>query len=136
MQGDKEVDEYILRTAGDAAKIRLTPDRANIQADSQDLSYVTVEVLDKDDQVQLNADNIVKFSISGPGMIAGMDNGDMHDEEPYKGDQRKVFHGRAIVVIRASNKSGDIKLTASAGGTRARDSDHSSPAPHKYAVLP
>jgi len=116
VQGDKEVEEYIIRTAGDAAKIRLTPDRANIQADSQDLSYVTVEVLDKDDRVQPNANNIVKFSISGPGTIAGMDNGDMRDEEPYKGDQHKVFHGRAIVVIRVSNKPGDIKLTASAEG--------------------
>jgi beta-galactosidase len=45
-----------------------------------------------------------------------MDNGDMRDEEPYKGDQRKVFHGRAIVVIRASNSPGNIKLTASAVG--------------------
>jgi beta-galactosidase len=116
VQGDKEVGEYVLRTAGDAAKIRLTPDRANVQANSQDLSYVTVEVLDKDDRVQPNADNIVKFSISGPGTIAGMDNGDMRDEEPYKGDQRKVFHGRAIVVIRASNNPGDIILTASAEG--------------------
>jgi beta-galactosidase len=45
-----------------------------------------------------------------------MDNGDMRDEEPYKGNQRKVFHGRAIVVIRASNNPGDIILTASAEG--------------------
>jgi beta-galactosidase len=116
VQGDIVVGEYVLRTAGDPAKIRLAPDRANIQADSQDLSYVTVEVLDKDDRIQPNADNIIKFSISGPGTIAGMDNGDMRDEEPYKGDRRKVFHGRAIVVIRASNKSGDVELTANAEG--------------------
>ncbi|MGA2061205.1 MAG: glycoside hydrolase family 2 TIM barrel-domain containing protein [Thermoguttaceae bacterium] len=116
VQGDKEVGEYVLRTAGDAAKIRLSPDRANVQANSQDLSYVTVEVLDKDDRIQPNAENIVKFSISGPGAIAGMDNGDMRDDEPYKGNQRKVFHGRAIVVIRTSSDPGDIKLTASAEG--------------------
>ena len=87
MQGDKEVGEYVLRTAGDAAEIRLAPDRVNVEADSQDLSYVTVEVLDKDDLIQPNADNTIKFSISGPGTIAGMDNGHMRDEEPYKGDR-------------------------------------------------
>jgi beta-galactosidase len=45
-----------------------------------------------------------------------MDNGDMRDEAPYQGNQRKVFHGWEIVVIRASNSPGDIKLTASADG--------------------
>jgi beta-galactosidase len=114
--GGMEVGEMVLRTAGDAAKIRLTPDRAKLRADSQDLSYVTVEVLDKLDRFQPNADNLVKFSISGPGTIAGMDNGDMRDEEPYQGDRRKVWHGRGIVVIRASHAPGDITLTATAEG--------------------
>jgi beta-galactosidase len=116
LQNDKEVAECILRTAGDAAKIRLTPDRSKLRADCQDLSYITVEILDKDDRPQPNADNLIKFSISGPGTIAGMDNGDMRDEEPYKGNQRKVWHGRGIVVIRSSSSPGDIKLTASADG--------------------
>jgi len=116
VQGGSEVGEIVFHTAGDAAKIRLTADRANLRADSQDLSYVTVEVLDKDDRFQPNADHLVKFSISGPGKIAGMDNGDMRDDGPYQGNQRKVWHGRGIVVIRSSSTSGEIKLTAGADG--------------------
>ncbi len=116
VQGDNEVGEVVFRTAGDAAKIRLTPDHVKLRADSQDLSYVTIEVLDKDGRFQPNADNLVKFSVSGPGTIAGMDNGDMRSEEPYQGDQRKVWHGRGIVVIRSSSTPGDIRLTASAEG--------------------
>jgi beta-galactosidase len=126
----------VLRTAGDAAKIRLTPDRTKLRADSQDLSYVTVEVRDKLDRFQPTADNLIKFSIGGPGTIAGMDNGDMRDEEPYQGDRRKVWHGRGIVVIRASRTPGDITLTASAEGLApATISIQAAPGP-TTAVLP
>jgi beta-galactosidase len=116
VQDGKEAGEIVYRTAGDAAKIRLTPDRAALRADAQDLSYVTVEVLDKDDHFQPNAGNLVKFNVTGPGTVLGMDNGDMRDDEPYQGDQRKVWHGRGIVVIRSSTAPGDITLTASADG--------------------
>ena len=60
----KVVGEKEIRTAGTPAQIRLTPDRSNLYADGRDLSFVTVEILDKDGNLCPNADNLVRFQIT------------------------------------------------------------------------
>jgi beta-galactosidase len=115
-RGDRAVAESVLTTAGSPAALRLTADRAAIQADGEDLSFVTVEAVDAKGHFQPNADHEVQFSISGPGMIAAVGNGDGQDEASYQGDRRKLFQGRALVVIRSSRHSGAIKLTAKTPG--------------------
>ncbi|MGZ3753047.1 MAG: glycoside hydrolase family 2 TIM barrel-domain containing protein, partial [Mucilaginibacter sp.] len=112
----KEVESTILKTSGDAAKIQLSADRKEIVANEQDLSYVTVELTDKDSIFQPNAANCLHFKIEGPGTIAGLANADMKDTDSYVGDTRKVWHGRAMVVIRSTHGAGDIKLTVSSPG--------------------
>jgi beta-galactosidase len=110
---NKESETTLLQTSGNAAKIRLIPDRTNIAADGQDLSFITIEVTDKDGILQPNAQNQLHFSISGPGVIAGVDNGDIKDLAPYNGTTRKAWHGRALVVVRSTKDTGEIKLTVS-----------------------
>ena len=63
------------KTAGVPNRIRLTADRPKIAADGSDLSFVTVDVVDKDGTVVPDAENLVQFKIEGPGKIAGVDNG-------------------------------------------------------------
>jgi beta-galactosidase len=113
---NKEAETTILQTAGDATKIRLIPDRTKISADGQDLSFVTIEVTDTDGRLQPNAENRLQFKIDGPGVIAGVDNGDIKDTDPYFAASRKTWHGRALVVIRSTKKTGDVKLTVSSVG--------------------
>jgi beta-galactosidase len=110
---NKELETTRLQSSGDAAKIKLIPDRTNISADGQDLSFVTVEVTDTEGNLQPNAQNQLHFSIEGPGLIAGVDNADIKDNDPYVGDTRKAWHGRALVVIRSTGNAGDISLTVS-----------------------
>jgi beta-galactosidase len=116
VRGDRVVAESILTTTGKPSRLRLTADHATLQADGQDLSYVTVEALDADGRFQPDADHEVQFAISGPGMIAAVGNGDGQDAATYQGERRKLFQGRALVVVRASKQSGPIHLTASAAG--------------------
>jgi beta-galactosidase len=113
---DKESEPISLKTSGNASRIRLIPDRIKISADGQDLSFITVEVTDKDGTVQPNAQNQLRFSISGPGIIAGVDNGDIKDTDPFSGTNRKAWHGRALVVVRSTRDAGNIKLTVSSEG--------------------
>ncbi|WP_291104590.1 glycoside hydrolase family 2 TIM barrel-domain containing protein [Flavobacterium sp. UBA5153] len=113
---NKEVETTILQTSGNAAKIRLIPDRSKISADGQDLSFVTVEVTDTDGKLQPNAENLLRFKIDGPGVIAGVDNANIKDVDPYVGTSRKAWHGRALVVIRSTKNAGNIKLTVSSKG--------------------
>jgi beta-galactosidase len=113
---NKELETAILQTSGNAAGIKLIPDRTKLSADGQDLSFITIEVTDKDGKLQPNAQNQLQFSINGPGVIAGVDNADIKDLDPYIGTARKAWHGRALVVIRSTRNAGDIKLTVSSAG--------------------
>jgi beta-galactosidase len=110
---NKEVESTILQTAGGAAKIRLIPDRTKITADGQDLSFVTIEITDTNGRIQPNAENRLQFKIDGPGVIAGIDNANVKDLDPYIGNSRNTWNGRALVVIRSTKNTGDIKLTVS-----------------------
>jgi beta-galactosidase len=116
VQNDKEIESTILQTSGDAAKIELSADRKEILANGSDLSYVIVEITDKDGIFQPNAANRLHFKIDGPGVIAGVDNADLKDYDQYVGNSRKAWRGRALVVIKSTHSTGDIKLTVTSSG--------------------
>jgi beta-galactosidase len=115
---NKEVETTILQTSGDAAKVKLIPDRTKISADSQDLSFITIEVIDKKGTLKPNAQNQLQFEISGPGVIVGVDNANLKDLDQYVGATRKTWNGRALVVIRSTNTEGNIKLKVSSPGLK------------------
>src|SRR4029079_17450610 len=47
----RKLGSAVLRTAGEPAKLRLTPDRKSLTADGDDLSYLLVEATDRDGNV-------------------------------------------------------------------------------------
>jgi len=108
----RKVASQVIRTAGDPAKIRLTPDRRSITADGYDLSFVTVEVLDSRGALHPNADNEIQFSVKGPGEIIGVGNGDQASVESFQAPRRKAHNGRCLVVVRSARRAGTIELTA------------------------
>ena len=107
-----------VQTAGSPAKIILTPDRYEISADGKDLSYVKVEIVDQEGCVCPNADNLVKFNIKGEGSIAGVDNGNPVSHEYFKASERKAFHGLALVIIKSTDNTGEVKLQATSDGLK------------------
>jgi beta-galactosidase len=108
-------DEVV--TAGPPAKLELTADRSSIAADGDDLSFVTVKVLDKDGHVCPNADNEITFALEGPATLAALENGDPTNHEPFQNTtQRKAFHGLALAIVRGQESGGTAKLTATADG--------------------
>jgi beta-galactosidase len=118
-KGVKDGTEYgsaTLKTAGPASRLQLKADRTKMLANGQDLSFVTVEVTDKDGNLQPNAENRLVFSISGVGVIAGVDNANMKDTDNYVSTTRKAWHGRAMGVVKSTHSTGDIKLTVSSPG--------------------
>jgi beta-galactosidase len=105
-----------VQTAGAPAKIILTPDRTKISGDGEDLSYVTVAIVDREGHVCPNADNLLKFHIQGEGTIAGLDNGNPMSHEYFNTGERKAFHGLCLAVIHSTEKSGKINLEATSEG--------------------
>lgn len=115
-KGGETVGEKEIRTAGEPAQIRLTPDRAQLDADGKDLSFVTVEIVDKDGTLCPNADNLVNFQVEGNAFIAGVDNGSPISMERFKDNKRKAFYGKCLVVLQNTGKPGEAKLTATSEG--------------------
>ena len=107
-----------IKTAGEPYQIRLTPDRNLIKADGYDLSYILVEILDKDGNLCPRADNLVRFEVSGVGRNEGVDNGSPTSLERFKDDKRKAFYGKAMLIVRNDGSEGTITVKATADGLR------------------
>jgi beta-galactosidase len=116
LRGDHPVAESVLTTADKASRLRVTADRTVLHADGDDLSFLTIEAVDANGRPDLHADQEVQFAISGPGVIAAVGNGDGQDADSYHADRRKLYQGRALVVVRTSRKPGSINLTAQGSG--------------------
>ena len=103
----------IMRTAGDASRMNLKPDRVTINADGLDLSFVTLTVQDSNGIIVPRANNLIHFSVSGPGEIVATDNGDPTDFDVFSSHDRKAFSGLALVIIRGKpGQPGTIELKA------------------------
>ena len=112
----KVVMEKEIHTAGEPAQIRLSADRSEIQADGTDLSFITVEIVDKDGNLCPNANNLVNFDVQGAAFIAGVDNGNQTSMESFKAPHRKAFYGKCLVVLQNNGDRGDIQLNAVSEG--------------------
>jgi beta-galactosidase len=80
-----------------------------------------VEALDAKGRIQPNADQMVQFEINGPGVIAAVGNEDGTSDAPYQGSRRRLFHGRALLVIRMSTTPGTVRIKATAPGLTAAE---------------
>ncbi len=116
--GKKLVNSAILNTAGEAAQIKLNPDRTFIKADNNDLCYITVELCDDNGRMNPVAENLLRFKIEGPGKIVGVGNANPLSTESFQTEERKAWRGRCLVIVKAESKPGDIMLTVSSTGMK------------------
>lgn len=114
-KGGAVVLEKTITTAGKPAKIRLEPDRKAITT-GNDLSFITVKITDAAGNVVPDAANLVRFRLKGNGYIAGVDNGQQTSMEPFKGDHRKAFNGKCLVIVGANGRGGKIEIEAISDG--------------------
>jgi beta-galactosidase len=105
-------------TSGVSANIVMEADRKIISADGNDLSFITVKVLDDKGTLVPYADNLIQFEIIGEGKIIGVDNGLQTSMESFKANSRKVFNGLGLVVIQSTEKNGKIILKAKSDGLK------------------
>lgn len=95
----KKVLSKEVKTAGQPSQIRLTADRSGISADGQDLSFITVEVLDEEGTSCPNAENMVRFNVSGNGSIVGVDNDSPISMERFKAtDRRRLSQNKFLCI--------------------------------------
>ena len=112
----KEMETKILKTTGKASKIRLTADRTELKASRNDLSYVTVEVLDANGEIVPDASVSIQFATSGEGELAAVENGNPTDMKSFRTPLVNSFRGRCLAILRPNGKPGSITLTAKSEG--------------------
>ncbi len=105
-----------IETTGAPASLILTPDRTTIKAGGEDLAVCTVSARDAQGRFVPVAQNMIRFTLAGPGRIIGVGNGDPSSHEPDKASARSLFNGLAQVIVQSTREPGAITLSASAKG--------------------
>ncbi len=127
-QYGEKVGEDVKRTAGEPAQMKFsveTPahepiacmvegctDEHNLllNADGNDLAFITVSLLDKDGNECPLADDELTFEVTGAGTFKAACNGDATSLEPFTQPQMKLFSGKLVVVVQSKKQKGDITL--------------------------
>ena len=99
-----------LSTAGEPARLRLTADRYVMTAGGQDLSFITVEVIDREGRVCPNAAIPCEAIVKGQGTLLSFASADLKDREPYTSPCVTTWKGRALLVVRSSQKKGKAQV--------------------------
>jgi len=68
-------------TSDETAIIQLVENKKTVNADGQDVSLITVQVTDKKGNLVPTADNLIRFSLTGPAKIIGIGNGNPSSHE-------------------------------------------------------
>ncbi len=105
-----------IKTCGDPVRLVIKPDRTEIFADGRDISFIEITALDKNGVEVGNASNRVKVEISGAGRLVGIDNGDSTDYDSYKGDNKRLFSGKLLCMVRSDMTVGEIRVKAISKG--------------------
>ncbi|MEA4982047.1 MAG: beta-galactosidase GalB [Paludibacter sp.] len=110
---NEAVARQVIKTAGEASTLKLTADRSAIHSGGKDLSFVTVEVLDKDGNVCPRAGNLLFFDVKGAGKLKALCNGDPTDQTSFGSNYMRAFNGKIVAVIESDDNAGEIVLRVS-----------------------
>ena len=89
-----------------------------LQADGQDLAFITIELTDGNGIVNLIANNELTASVSGSATLIGFGNADIKDCDRYTDCTHKAWKGRALLVVRSTGKKGRATITLQGKGLK------------------
>jgi beta-galactosidase len=104
-------ESVTLKTAGEPARLRLTPDRTVMAADGQSLTFVTIEVVDKNGTLVPEAAIPCEAIVKGAGTLLAFASADLKDTEPYTSPRVNTWKGRALLVVRSTQKKGPVSVS-------------------------
>jgi len=117
----KLVTKDIVETTSAPSQVALNSDVNTLKADGCDVAVIKVAIKDSKGRVVPTANNLVKFSIEGPGKIIGTGNGDPNSHDPDKASQRTAFNGYCMVLVQSDKEIGEIKIKALSENLKASE---------------
>ena len=111
--------EKVMKTAGKPAALKtevwtqssnLQSPISNLQSSGDDLAFVTVSLVDKRSSLIPDADDQLRFEVSGAGTFKAVCNGDATSLESFTKPTMKLFHGQLVVIVQGAKTPGDLSL--------------------------
>jgi len=112
---NKTVAEQVIKTAGRPHSVRLTADRTTIKSGGKDLSFVTIEVVDKDGNLCPRANNLLFFKVIGAGKLKAVCNGNSIDQTSFGSNYMHTFNGKIVAIVESGDEKGEVELSVSGG---------------------
>lgn len=113
---NKVVTESTVRTADSAARLLLQADRTTLSHDWNDVLSVRTTVVDAQGTRLCSGNQPITFTLTGPGVVAAVDNGDTLSHEPFQGNKRLAYQGQCMAFLKAADGAGTVTLTATTPG--------------------
>lgn len=114
----KRVAEDEMKTAGKPAAVRLTAEGQSLRPGFDHIGFIRAEVVDIEGTRVPSDATPLTVKVEGAGSLAAFDNGDPADSTPFRSSTRKAWNGRALVMVRATDGKGTIRVTVSGDGVR------------------
>lgn len=114
---DKAVTEEVGHTAGKPYQIVLDADRKTITSNGEDISFVTISVVDKNGIPCTTATN--QFKVSGAATYRAACNGNATSLETFHKDTMKLFSGKLAVLAKSTTTASDVKLEVNGAGLKS-----------------
>ena len=95
----KGKEEFVLKTAGEPAAIRLIADRSKIKACKNDLSYVKIELVDKNGNVVPETSLPVKIECTGKGTVIAGGNAAYADMKSFRSLTPPIHSGERLLPL-------------------------------------
>lgn len=111
-------DTKMLSSASEPVAIRTKVENREMKADGADLSFVQIEIVDREGRVCPNASVELEAIVTGSGELAALGNADIKDPDTYVDQIHKTWKGRALAVVRSTKKAGKVKLTIKSKGLK------------------
>ena len=108
--GSADIGRCKLETAGEPARLRLTADRRTLKAGGQSLAFITVEVVDTAGRVCPDAAIACDVSVNGQATLMAAASADLKDREPSTSSHVTTWKGRALIVVRSTQKKGKAQI--------------------------
>ena len=119
----REAGKQVIKTAGKPARLQLDAwtqhsqepkaDGQKLNADGQDLAFVTVSLTDADGTLIPDAADQLRFEVEGAGTFRAVCNGDATSLEPFTEPMMRLFAGQLVVIVQAGYKAGPLTLKVS-----------------------
>jgi len=110
---------FVLRTAGRPARIELLPDTTQIRADGKAICHIEFRVVDQDGILIPDADNQIRFDLTGPAKVLAIGNAANDGDQDYKDMTANCYRGRGLAILQSTRTPGQIRLKATCEGLEA-----------------